>query len=105
LEGDEVSNRLDGLERVRATHLYVFVAVRGLASALWGPSVVMMGFRSVPFLLFFPPLPLAAAFAAAAAGFALFMFPFLTSPPFIIALCRGRGGELRLPKVGWQRQW
>ena len=57
----------------------------GLPSALCGPSVVIMGFRSVPFLLFLPPLPLAALFAAVATCFALLMAAFLMSPPFIIS--------------------
>lgn len=46
----------------------------------------MIGFRSPPFLLFFPPLPFAALFAAVTACFALLMAAFLMSLPFII--CR-----------------
>lgn len=46
----------------------------------------MIGFKSPPFLLFFPPLPFAALFAAVTACFALLMAAFLMSLPFII--CR-----------------
>ena len=51
----------------------------------------MIGFRSPPFLLFFPPLPFAALFAAVTACFALLMAAFLMSLPFIICRWGSRG--------------
>lgn len=62
----------------------IFVELFGLRSAPGCPSVVMMGFKSCPFLLFFPALPLVALFAAMATCLALFMAAFLISFPFMI---------------------
>jgi hypothetical protein len=47
-------------------------------------SFVTIGFKSVPFLLFLLPLPLAAAEATLAICFPLLITAFLMSPPFII---------------------
>lgn len=54
-----------------------------------------MGFRSWPFLLFLPPLPLAALLAAVATCLALLMAAFFMSFPFMIQGrgCRRSGGE------------
>ena len=77
-----------------------FAVATGLTSALGVPSVVMMGFRSPPFLLFLPPvlfplplmfpgpsgLPLTDATTVGAGvttGFTLLTAGFLISPPFI----------------------
>ena len=69
------------------THLGLLMVALlfGLASAPCGPSFVMIGLRSVPFLLFLPPLPFAALLAAVATCLALLIAAFLMSPPFIIA--------------------
>lgn len=64
--------------------LLELTVVFGLGSALWGPSVVIIGLRSWPFLLFLPPLPLAALLAAVATCFALLIAAFFISPPFIM---------------------
>ena len=62
------------------------MAAFGLASELCGPSVVMMGFRSPPFLLFFCPLAVVALFTTVATFFAWLVAAFLRSPPFMVAL-------------------
>lgn len=64
---------MDRHSAIGLTHLYP-----GCAPC---PSVVMMGFRSWPFLRFLPPFPL----AACATAFALLMAAFLISAPFIVA--------------------
>lgn len=63
--------------------LFILTELLGLASVLCGPSVVIIGFKSWPFLLFFPPLPLVALFAAFATAFALLIAAFLMSLPFM----------------------
>ena len=64
--------------------LFIFTALTGLDPALCWSSVVMMGFRSWPFLRFLPPLPFAALFAAVATCFALLIAAFFISLPFIL---------------------
>ena len=91
------------MQALDLTDLVVFILVElfGLRSALCWPSVVMMGFRSWPFRLFFPPFPLVALFAALATCLALFMAAFLISFPFMVMYlaqsrsarnARGKGG-------------
>jgi len=54
-------------------------------SAVATPSLVMMGFRSVPFRLFFPELPLVVLFKLAALAICFgFVVAFLMSAPFIV---------------------
>ena len=54
-------------------------------SAVATPSVVMMGFRSAPFRLFFPELPLVVLFKLAALAICFgFIVAFLTSAPFMV---------------------
>lgn len=79
-EMPHVMHSLDATDLV----VLIFVELFGLRSALCCPSVVMMGFRSCPFLLFFPPLPLVALFAALATCLALFMAAFLISFPLMV---------------------
>ena len=64
--------------------LFMLLVLFGLESVACELSVVMMGFRSPPFLLFLFPLPFAALFAAVATCLALLMAAFLMSLPFII---------------------
>ena len=53
--------------------------------------MVTMGLRSVPFLLFLPPLPLAAEAATLAICFPLLSTAFFISTPFIILQPGGPG--------------
>ena len=65
-------------------YLFIFETLLGLLLGPCESSVVIMGFRSCPFLRFFPPLPLAALFAAVATCLALFIAAFFMSFPFMI---------------------
>ena len=72
-------------------YLFIFETLLGLLLGPCESSVVIMGFRSCPFLRFFPPLPLAALFAAVATCLALFIAAFFMSFPFMIQRgCRCR---------------
>lgn len=71
--------------------LFILTELFGLGSALCEASVVMMGFKSWPFLRFFPPLPLVALFAAFATCLALLIAAFFISLPFMIRLQRQPG--------------
>ena len=72
-------------------YLFIFETLLGLLLGPCESSVVIMGFRSCPFLRFFPPLPLAALFAAVATCLALFIAAFFMSFPFMIRQgCRWR---------------
>ena len=76
----------DLAQPVTHLELFIFTALLGLDPALCWSSVVMIGFRSWPFLRFFPPFPLAALFAADATCLALLMAAFLISLPFMICI-------------------
>lgn len=66
-------------------------------------SFVTIGFKSVPFLLFLLPLPLAAAEATLAICFPLLITAFLISPPFIIPRA-SRGCVGGWCGGGWEKQ-
>lgn len=57
-------------------------------------SLVTMGFKSVPFLRFFPPVPLAAEAATLAICFPLLRTAFVMSTPSIV-FGGGRGSDRR----------
>lgn len=77
--------------------LQAYFSVVGWSIAAAAESLVTMGFKSVPFLRFFPPLPLAAEAATLAICFPLLKTAFVMSTLSIVFFSMGW--------VAWRGEW